>query len=188
MQKFSSNLSANQSSKRTKQLGFDILNTPSKKYFGCAHLNKSHAKTKRPITTKLPMHLVLRSSIAKGSLSFLKKDKLIYTVIASQAKRHGVRLYNYANGGNHIHLLVLPSSRQAFINFTRAISGLVARLILGAERGCAKGIKFWDQRPFSDIVNWGKHFNRVTSYLNQNVLEAYGFIAYSPRKIRFSNA
>ena len=41
---------------------------------------------------------------------------------------------------------------------------------------------FWQFRPFSRVVNWGKDFNKCTSYLKQNILEALGFIPYTVRK------
>lgn len=45
---------------------------------------------------------------------------------------------------------------------------------------------FWQQRPFSRIVNWGKDFKTCTAYLRQNVLEALGFIPYSERKNHYA--
>ena len=41
---------------------------------------------------------------------------------------------------------------------------------------------FWQFRPFSRLVNWGKDFKKCTSYLKQNILEALGFIPYTVRK------
>src|SRR5471030_2165101 len=138
--------------KREKQLDFEIFVGKNIKHFGGVYLKNSNPKEKRPISTKRSMHLVLRSSMAKGGLSFLKRDNKIREIISIQGKKHGVKIYRQANGGNHLHLMVLPRSRDAFNNFIRSISGIIARLILGAERGCAKGIKFWDKRPFTRIV------------------------------------
>ncbi len=41
---------------------------------------------------------------------------------------------------------------------------------------------FWEYRPFSRIVNWGRDFKESVEYLKQNVLEAFGFVPYKPRK------
>ncbi len=41
---------------------------------------------------------------------------------------------------------------------------------------------FWQFRPFSRITNWGKDFKQCIGYLKQNVLEAFGFVNYKPRK------
>lgn len=167
--------------KSAKQLGFEILDENSAKVFGGAHLGNSNPKGKRPITLKRSMHLVLRSTLARGERSLLRKERLLRKIIDTQGKKLGVKIYRQANGGNHIHLLVRPLSRPAFNSFVRAISGLIAREILGAQRGSAKNIQFWDRRPFTQIVEWGRQYNNVCSYLLQNTLEAWGFVPYTPR-------
>ena len=45
---------------------------------------------------------------------------------------------------------------------------------------------FWEFRPFSRIVNWGRDFKTCVQYLKQNVLEAMGFTPYKPRKNYYS--
>lgn len=173
--------------KQVKQLGFQILEQKAAKHFGGAYLKKSHAKTKRPITTKRSMHLVMRSSLAKGEKSFLRHAAAIQKIVQVQAKRFGVRVYRLANAGNHLHLVILPSSRGGFNSFVRSLSGVIARRVLGAERGSAKNLQFWDQRPFTRILEWGKEYRGVVRYLVQNSLEALGFIEYTPRKVRLAS-
>lgn len=41
---------------------------------------------------------------------------------------------------------------------------------------------FWEYKPFSRIVNWGRDFKTCVSYLKQNTLEALGFVPYRARK------
>ena len=174
-----------------KQFGFKgIFEENIVKHFGGAYLKNSNPKTKRPVTTKRPMHLVMRSSLAKGPLSLLKRGERIKEIIDNQGKTLGVKVYRQANAGNHLHLVVLPHSRRAFNAFVRAISGLIAREILGRERGKVtdnslkkvKSYVFWDKRPFTQIVEWGRQYKAVCDYLLQNTLEALGFISYIPRK------
>jgi REP element-mobilizing transposase RayT len=172
--------------KQAKQLGFEILEKNNVKYFGGARLT-SHPKVKRPLSLKRSAHLVMRSLIAKGTYSFLKHDQVIQNLVNKQAKSFGVKIYRFANGGNHLHMIILPRSRRAFNAFIRSIAGLIARLILGAERGSAKDLRFWEKRPFTRIVEWGREFRSVCNYLHQNTLEALGFIEYRPRKTRFNH-
>src|SRR6186997_1924555 len=160
--------------KRTKQLGFEILEGNNVRYFGGAYLS-SNPKEKRPLSLKKSSHLVMRSLLAKGPLSLLRHNEKIEKIIYKQAKKFGVKIYRYANGGNHLHLIVLPMSRRAFNSFIRSISGLIARLVLKVERGDPKGIQFWEKRPFTRIVEWGPDYERVCNYLMQNTLEALGF-------------
>jgi hypothetical protein len=152
-----------------------------KKYFGGAYLRNSHAKVKRPITIKTPMHLVMRSELAKGPYSLLKFERRVQKIIYDQGRKFGVKVYRLANAGNHLHLVILPRSRRAFLGFVRAVSGLVARAVLKVQRGHSKGLQFWDKRPFTRIVSWGREYRAVCDYLLQNTLEAMGFVAYRPR-------
>ena len=114
--------------------------------------------------------------------------KIIKEFVYRLGEESGVKVYRFANGGNHLHLLVLPNSREAFNAYVRALSGLIARVTLGAERGKAMRLKFWDARPFTRIIEWGREFKTVCGYVLQNTLEAIGFIPYQPRKSRARKA
>lgn len=160
------------------------------KEFGGAHLKKSHAKKARPIPTKKAMHLTLRSSKAKGDKSLrLNKNRIqkIEVVVRTQAKKFGVEIFRYANVGNHLHMLVQASYRRGFISFLRSISGIIARIALGAEKGMAKlkeATQFWDQRPWTRVLLTWTEFKNVKKYVEQNFNEAMGFAPYKPRKYR----
>jgi len=166
--------------KTNRQLSFEKLKKGNR-FFGGALLKNSNAKEKRPISTKNAMHVVLRSSIAKGPNSLLKLNKKISALLIKQGKLCGVKIYKFANAGNHLHLVILATSRIAFKRFIRAISGIIARIVLKAEKGSSKSVRFWDQRPFSRILEWGKDFKISCEYLLQNSLEAFGLIPYQPR-------
>lgn len=134
------------------------------------------------------MHLTLRSSMAKGERSFLasrSRRVLIEKKIREVAEKFGVSIYKIAVVGNHIHLLLRATSRGGFISFLRAITGIIARIVLGAERGKAKlkeTTRFWDQRPWTRVIAWMKDFANVKKYVQQNFNEAMGFVPYKPRK------
>jgi hypothetical protein len=171
--------------KRTQQIAFEMFKQKDIKEFG-GSLLKGNPKCKRVISVKKSMHLVMRSEMAHGKHSLWRFERRITEIISAQAKKAGVKVYRQANGGNHLHLTVLPRSRSAFNRFIRATSGLIARTVLGAERGNAKSIQFWDKRPYTKIIEWGREFKAVSNYLLQNTLEALGFIPYQPRKTRYS--
>lgn len=163
--------------------GFEKL---SKKDFG-GDLLRGNAREERPISLRRPMHLVMRSTFATRGRSFLfntQRKNRIRSLIDRAAHAQGVKIYRYANSGNHLHMIVLPRSRVAFHRFIRTISGLIARLTLGAERGKALGQKFWDARPFTRILEWGRDYRLTCEYLAQNTLEALGFVPFQPRKER----
>jgi len=161
------------------------------KEFGGARLKKSHAKKSRPIAIKKTMHLTLRSSKAKGEKSFrYDKNRIqkIDKVVRTQARKFGVDIYRFAIVGNHLHMLVKASYRRGFIAFLRSISGIIARIALGAERGRAKlresARGFWDQRPWTRILFTWTEFKNVKKYVEQNFNEAMGFVPYKPRKYK----
>ena len=171
---------------RNKQLSFDQRLTKPFKEFGGALLKKSNAKVARPISTKHAMHIVLRSDRAKGAISMLapKNSKKIQRILWTQARHFGVRIYEYANVGNHLHLLLRAGHRDGFKNFLRSITGLIARLVLDAEKGKAQGLKFWSYRPYSRLVAWKKGYQIAKDYVMQNHLEALGLVPYKTRKYK----
>lgn len=129
------------------------------------------------------MHLVLRSSMAKGSNSFLMHRREVDRTVRQLGRKFGVKVYRLANAGNHLHLIILPRSRTAYLGFIRSITGLLPRIVMGIQKGNPLGVSFWDKRPFTRIIEWGQDFQNVCSYLLQNTLEALGFVPYS-RKFR----
>ena len=162
------------------QLTFHALKNEKLKTFG-GSLLKGNPRSPRPLSLKRPLHLVLRSSIARGDLSLLRRAREIEDLVHRTARASDVKVYRFANSGNHLHLIVRPRTRRAFHAFIRAITGLIARLVLCAERGRAHGTRFWDARPFTRIIEWGREFRQVGDYLLQNILEARGLIHYRAR-------
>ena len=151
--------------------------------FGGALLDRGSPRTRRPIHPRQPHHLVLRTTRARGALSLLApgRARRIQTLAFRLGHTLGVRVYTYANAGNHLHLLVQPRSREAFHAYIRALSGLVARLTLRAERGRPTRRPFWDRRPWTRIVAWDRDFEVVLTYVIRNALEAERLIPYRAR-------
>jgi len=153
---------------------------------GTAHggvIRKGKRKSARPIATKKPMHVVLRSTKAVGRFSFLlpKHVRLIEALIKAAQKRFHVKVYEKANSGNHLHLCVRAQTRGGFKNFLRYLTCQIAQAITGAKKGKPFG-KFWDELAFSRIVQWGQDFVGVLAYVRQNTLEASG---QAPRRLKF---
>ncbi len=179
------------------QLSFKGFNSP-KAYFG-GSLLVGKRKSLRPMSSKHALHLILKSSRAKGTQSFLKHQKQIQFQLDKQAKKFGVRIYRYSNVGNHLHLLIKIHSRREYKKFIRAVSSLIQGIVtktLGAnqkvrrEKTQDQKLKeiFWDFRPFSRVVSWGRDFKNTAHYVIKNTLEALGLIPYTPRKNRYSSA
>jgi REP element-mobilizing transposase RayT len=125
---------------------------------------------KRTLSTKNPMHLVLKS---KREILFKNKDK-VGKLLMKQAKKFGIKSYGYSIQKDHIHFVLRIFNREDYIKFIRAFTGLLARLL-------GKGLfKF---RPFTRIAHWGRDLQNLRNYLFQNDMEVYGVWDKSTRQI-----
>lgn len=102
--------------------------------------------------------------------------------VRSVARKHDVKIFKYANVGNHLHLLIQLRHVREWPAFIRELSGRVAQIAQGIS-GRQKGVRFWAQRPFTRIVRgWRKPFQVVRRYIELNILEAEGFISRKETK------
>jgi REP element-mobilizing transposase RayT len=165
---------------RQTQLKFEGFNKISD-CFGGSLLKNSHAKTHRPLDSKLPIHLILRS--VKGGMRLPKTFKLVNQTVDRVCKKHGVRLYQYANVGNHLHMLVKIPHVKRWASFIRELTGRIAQVAQGLK-GPQTGLpNFWKQRPFTRIVRgWRRAFQTAKEYIHLNFLEAEGFISRAETK------
>src|SRR5476649_1626937 len=78
-------------------------------------IRKGKRKLSRPFDSKKTLHLTLRSAKAKGSWSFLKNrhEKLIQKLVYHYADRFNIRVFRYANSGNHLHILLKAPSKNS---------------------------------------------------------------------------
>lgn len=158
---------------RSKQLSFhgSGFKKPAD-WFGGGKL-KSHPKTRRPLHSKLPIHLVLRAR--KSVLRLPKNQSVVEKTIRQTARKYGIRIFEYANVGNHLHLLIRVSNVALWRRFIREISGRIAQLARPADCDSAGG--FWLNRPFTRIVRgWRRAYRVVRDYIVLNQLEAECFI------------
>jgi REP element-mobilizing transposase RayT len=185
--------------KTKNQLSF--VAKSQKKFFGGALL-AGKRKGRRPLSSTEALHLVLRSSFATGKNSFRssRNRSAIENILGQAAKKYGVRIYRQAVQSNHIHLVIKVPHRRMYRCFISVISGKIAshamnftsfKIFLRSVGGegsalAQKGQGFWDFRPFTRILNWGKDFRKCCDYVLQNTLEALGFVEYKPRKDLYS--
>ncbi len=152
--------------------------TKSAKAFGGTLLKDKRNRTARPIDTKRPMHLVLRSTQAVGRQSFLspRNAKRVAQTIKQFADRCGVRLYQVGNSGNHLHLLIRVTNRHTWKRFIRGLTSALAYAVGAYRKGEALKTKFWDFRPFTRVVEWGRDYRLQRDYVFLNALEGIGVI------------
>jgi hypothetical protein len=158
-----------------RQLSFPPSLTRARRKHG-GEIRKGKRKEARPFHPKLAVHLIRKSSRARGSWSMLHPSHKgrVYWLVESKAEKHGIRVHQSANVGNHLHLLIRARSHASFKRFLRELSGAIAQTITGATK--ANPQKFWDGLAFSRLVTWGRDFAGVQAYIIRNLLEGVGAI------------
>jgi hypothetical protein len=143
-------------------------------------LQRGKRKTRRPIAEKRPMHLVLKSEKAKGKLSLLhpQNARFIREFLPKLAKKHAVRVYEWKNVGNHLHMAILAKHRRLFQRFLRILGAQIAVHVTGARKGRPTG-KFWTLPPFTRIVQWGRDFEGLKRYVRANGTDHLAPVEYT---------
>ena len=177
-------------SHRSPQLKFKDKRLSNQLSFGGSLMTKAKNRHARPVSSKDPMHLVLRSTKAKGAHSFGNRNAgKVRTIVNAHCKRYGVKLIEYSNNFNHLHMLVKFSSRAAYLRFIRSITGHLALAVSGANKKKslqtifgAKG--FWDFRPFTRVIRSWRGYRIALDYLTLNQLEAEGILPKRSGRLR----
>jgi REP element-mobilizing transposase RayT len=118
------------------------------------------------------MHLTLHSQKARGPWSLRRHVRAVHQALRECARRSGVRVYDFANVGSHVHLLLRARRRESFQAFLRSFAGIVARIVTGARRGRPiPGGRFWSSLAWSRVVAWGRDFGNVRHYVFRNQIE-----------------
>jgi REP element-mobilizing transposase RayT len=143
----------------------------------CAQRHQGRRKAARPHSARTPLHVTFRSSKARGGLSFLHPAhaQRIKARTQAAAKRFQVRVHQFANVGNHLHLLIEGRTRDGIKHFLRTMGAQVATVVTGARKGRPFG-KFWDDLVFSRVVARGRDFLNTRWYILLNFLAAAGIV------------
>lgn len=119
---------------------------------------KGKRKSLRPLSSKLPMHLVLK---AIDPWHLLRSTRVIEQTIHKYAEKFGVTVYELAVQADHIHMSIKIPSRELYRRWIRAITSvLVSKIKLK-----------WSLLPFTRIGTWGRDFKRIENYIRQNKTE-----------------
>jgi len=164
--------------------------------------NRRKGRGERSLSTKHTMHLVLRSSIAKGPWSLRRHQHKIKNVVRSYTHKYGVRLISLANVGNHLHMQIQLTNRHTYRPFIKAMTSALVISVTGANYKCSilaraiqlgvspeqktapnfkqnagirTTLRFWDYRPFTRIVRGYKDFLTLRDYIEVNQFEGRGY-------------
>jgi REP element-mobilizing transposase RayT len=132
-----------------------------------ATLARGRRKSLRPLSTKRPIHIVLKSK-----REIYSRRAIIEAELHRMCTRFGIRLYDVATASDHVHFVARIPSRKLYVAFIRSLTGLLARRF---------GKNLWALLPFSRVAHWGRAFMKLKKYLAQNREEAAGTRPYSSR-------
>jgi REP element-mobilizing transposase RayT len=132
---------------------------------------KGRRKVFRPLDRKSRLHIVLKSSHARGTKSFVNNKLKVAALIEAKAKVYGVVIHGCEIMRDHIHLFVSFKSRQMIQSFMKVTAGLIARAITKAAKGKPFGKRFWDGLAFTRIVTGRRDFATMRNYLAKNKIE-----------------
>lgn len=161
---------------RTRQLSFLKEMKVSNRLGHGGELGKGKRKSRRPFDPKRAMHVVMRSTRAKGDWSMLtpKNQRRVKAIVKETASKHGIQLFQFANVGNHLHFLFRARQVDSLRAFMREVSGQIAFQMTGSRKTNPLQGKFWDHLPYSRVVTWGREFKTVTRYVIGNLFQAAG--------------
>ncbi len=150
------------------------------KAYGGELRNKACNRLMRPLVFRSgSVHISLKSTKAVGQFSFQNsknRDRVKRFIHEFSAKK-GVLILSMANVGNHIHLHVKLHNRDLYIAWIRGLTSGLAMIVMGLQ-GLKnlrdKKLRFWDQRPFSRVIENFKHFLTAKKYVEINQLEGMG--------------
>lgn len=138
-------------------------------------LSLGKRKTRRPLDSRKPIHLVIK---ATNSYTLLKNKGLVEQVIHRFSVRFGMKLYAKAVQHDHIHLCLSFQNRSVYKMWIRAVSGTLVKTI--------KGLKF-KLLPFTRVIGAsGKDLRCVQNYINKNQAEA-DFLEKIHRRMELSD-
>jgi REP element-mobilizing transposase RayT len=123
-----------------KEVQTEMLKKQKKAFGGELMKTREGRKGCRPLATRATMHLVLRSSKAKGEWSFKKSknERKIEAILEKFSKKFGVMVLSMANVGNHLHLHIKLSNRYLYKPFIQATTAAIAMAVTGTSRWSKK--------------------------------------------------
>jgi len=159
-----------------KQTTFSFLKDYRKEFGGSKLVG--HRKSMRPLSTKQPIHLILKAS---NKRYFHPGQRSLENLIRKTGHRFGVKIYNQALNWTHVHLLIQVPSRHAYKAFIKVLVAELTKQISKTYKTTLKSIL--DLRPYTRIVSWGREFKILIQYHELNRMEACGLIR-RPKKLK----
>jgi REP element-mobilizing transposase RayT len=134
-------------------------------------------KSKRPLSTKESIHLILRTDSSFSVYLFSPLYRKTMSVLKKTAHENNVKIYELAFNFTHVHLVIKLKLESDYHKFIRVLTyrlSFLGRTIARQKQGLknTKRIIVFKFRPFTRIVNWGKAFKCLLNYIAKNQVES----------------
>ena len=156
-----------------KQANFGFFGKMNKKFGGSLTIGKR--KSMRPLSTKHPLQLVLKST---GNKYFAPDSRDIEALIRSHASKYNINLLKTSFNWSHIHFAIVIPTRDAYKRFIRTLTSAMVKYLSKKYGKNLKGL--FDLLPFTEILSWGRQLRIIFEYFEKNDMEARGM--YSLKK------
>jgi REP element-mobilizing transposase RayT len=153
-----------------RQIDFGFLQKQSLSFGGSSLLGKR--KTARPLSTKKPLHLVLKS---ESSSLFNPGNRALEKLIRDHAKKYSIAVYAFSFNWSHLHLVLKIPTRGSYMAFVRTVTAAIISFLSKQKGRTLKGT--FTLRPFTRILNWGRDLRNVINYNELNDLEGWGLLS-----------
>lgn len=166
---------------RDKQQSFFRLNREHA--YGGTLRRKKTRRGARPVSRRHALHMVFKSSQAKGPISFLhpRSRVILHRTLRQMALRYGLRIHEVGICGNHFHLLVRFHHRRFLLAFNKVFTGTLVKRLCGSAK---LERRFFDFRPFTRVVESRRGYEVARDYVILNQLEGLGIIPYQRERTR----
>ena len=193
-----------------QQISFEQTKTPWRHRwsYGGTLRQKRNGRGARPLSTKDPLHLVLKARRQKIRYGFRtpKRFLLIHQILEKYSRKFFVKVEQVSVQSDHLHLLVRTTRRSNYQSFFRVLAGQIAQRfekegllsvdspVTGTRprsqpRSRAVDRGLWRHRPFTRIVRGLKGLQIVRNYIQLNEKEARNEIPYRKERLKgLSNA
>lgn len=132
---------------------------------------KKRRKIARPLVPGKITHAVFKSSKAIGKMSFLTHATKVNGRLRERAKRFHIKIHDWVNMGNHLHLKISCNDVYKMKMFLRTFAGLLARDLTGASKSTGKFGKFWDGLVYTRVLHSALEELGLKGYFEANHLQ-----------------
>jgi putative transposase len=131
------------------------------------------ARLPRLTLSGYPHHVILRGNNRQEIFLSVADREFMLSVLAEEAKQHGVEVHAYVLMSNHIHLLLTPQRDQAL---PRMMQALGRRYVRHFNLRHGRTGTLWEGRYRSSLIQTERHLLACMVYLDLNPVRA-GLVA-----------